>query len=75
MDTDDFFIPQFSLASFQPSPILPRHTCGLFTSRHVAHQLKITAIRCQEGGAYLNRGHGQSANPNSFPELENSCDN
>jgi hypothetical protein len=47
MDFDDFFIPQFFLASFSPSPKLPRHTCGPF----VSHQVQIAALEGSERSA------------------------
>lgn len=42
----NFFIPQFFLASFQPSSKLPRHACGLFAShmRSAAHRLKMADL-------------------------------
>jgi hypothetical protein len=40
IDFNDFFIPQFFLNSFRPSPKLPRHTCRPFT----AYRLKVAAL-------------------------------
>jgi hypothetical protein len=41
MDSDDFFfIPQFLLASFRPSPKLPPHTCGPFAINRSSIRLR-----------------------------------
>jgi hypothetical protein len=41
-----FFIPQFFLASFLPTPKLPLHTCRPFASHQcaAAHRLKIAGL-------------------------------
>jgi hypothetical protein len=41
-----FLLPNFFLASFRPSPKLPRHTFGPFASHQFAaeHRLKIAAL-------------------------------
>jgi hypothetical protein len=50
MEFNDFFIPQFFLASFPPSPKLPRHTCWPSASHHcvVACQLKFAALEASK---------------------------
>jgi hypothetical protein len=55
MDFDDFFIAQFFLASFRPSPKLPRHTCGPFASHQCAeaHRLKIDAMKTYGEWRYI----------------------
>jgi hypothetical protein len=71
-----FFIPQFFLASFRPSPKLPRHTCGPFASHQcaAAHRLKIAALTERRGrvgdipGLNLRRDTGYSDLVRVFPQ-------
>jgi hypothetical protein len=69
-----FFLPQFFLASFRPSPKLPRHTCGPFASHQcaAAHRLKIAGVesgRCVSPLSNSERCGSRSADRNRKLQL------